>query len=230
LQPDTDTEDIERPDIWRSPPNPQSQAEAEQSIEVTGVVHQSSRLSENLQYESTQGLKAKADTLADRLAVHEQTHQEIAKVLEREEKKLDERRKQAGGNIIKLKRITRDIIELNALKQFNNVRIEYQRKREKDPNLKLCPSLKASTVIARQFGKSKYYARSLREKSAYLHRVGELQISKRGKGAAHQSLLLEPRVVTAIQAWVKGAIPAEKGGYTGRVWCDALKRDQTNSQ
>jgi hypothetical protein len=218
LQPDTDTEEIERPDIRQSPPNPQSQAEAEQLIEVTGEAHPPPQPNENPQHESTQGLKTKGDALADRLAVHEQTHQEIAKVLEREEKKLDERRKQAGGNTIKLKRITRDVIELNALKQFNNVRFEYQRKKVKDPNLKLCPSLKASTVIARRFGKTDYYARSLREKSAYLHRVGELQISKRGKGAAHQSLLSEPQIVSAIQAWVKGAVPMEKGGYIGRVW------------
>ena len=37
---------------------------------------------------STEGLGAKVDEFVDRLAAHEQTHQEIAKVLEREERKL----------------------------------------------------------------------------------------------------------------------------------------------
>lgn len=53
----------------------------------------------------------------------------------------------------------------------------------------------------------------------YLHRVGELQALKQGKGATHRSLLSDPQVVAAIQAWVKGAVPVEKGGYVGRVWC-----------
>ena len=84
-------------------------------------------------------------------------------------------------------------------------------------NLKLCPSLKVSTVIARQLGKTDYYARRLWEKLGYLHQVGILQALKQGKGATHQSLLLEPQVVAAIQVWVKGVILAEKGGYTGWV-------------
>jgi len=83
----------------------------------------------------------------------------------------------------------------------------------------LCPSLKASTTVARQLGKTDYYARRLREKLMYLHRVGKLQTLKQGKGAAHCSLLSEPQVVAAVQAWVKGVVPVEKGGFVGRVWC-----------
>lgn len=155
----------------------------------------------------------------DKLAAHEQTYQEIMKALEHEEGRLNERRKKAGGSIVKSKKLVQDTFELNALKQFNDLRIEYHRKQAKNPNLKLSPSLEASTTIARRLGKSNYYARRLRERSTYLHRVGELQTSKQGKGATHRSLLSEPQVVAAIQAWVKGAIPVEKGGYIGRVWC-----------
>ena len=73
-------------------------------------------------------------------------------------------------------------------------------------------------MIARRFGKSDYYARKLRERLSYLHQVGELKVSKQGKGAAHWSLLSEPQIVVGIQAWVRGAVPAERGGYVGRVW------------
>lgn len=158
-----------------------------------------------------------ADEQVSKLAAHEQTYQEIAKVLEREDRKLNERRKRAGCSSNKSKKLVRDTFELHALKQFNNLRIEYHRKKAKNPNLKLCPSLKASTTIAKQLGKTDYYARRLRERLTYLHQVGELQTSKQGKGGVHQSLLLEPQVVVAIQTWVKGVIPVEKGGYIGRV-------------
>ena len=151
------------------------------------------------------------------LATHEQIYRETAKLLDREEGRLKERRKQAGGNSIKLRKIVQDTFELNALKQFNNLRIEYHRKKAKNSSLKLGPSLEASIMVARRLGKTDYYARRLREKSAYLHRVGELQASKQGKGAAHQSLLLEPRLAAAIQAWVRGVIPVAEGGYVGWV-------------
>ena len=176
-----------------------------------------------LQHESTGGLDVETGDSPDKLAAHEQTYQEITKVLEREEGKLNERRKRAGSNSSKSKKLVQDTFELQALKQFNDLRIEYHRKKVKNPNLKLCPSFKASTVIARRLGKTDYYARRLREKLGYLHRVGELQASKQGKGTTHRSLLSEPQVVAAIQVWVKGVIPAEKGGYTGRVWHFKLK-------
>ena len=167
--------------------------------------------------ESAKGSKAGGDHLADQLAVDEQTHQELARVLEREEKKLNERRKHVGGNTTKSKRLVEDTLELNALKQFNDLRIEYQRRRSKNGKSKLSPSIEASVAISRRLGRSQYFARKLRQKLFYLHRVGELQMSKQGKGAAHQSLLSEPRVVAAIQMWVKGTVPKEEGGYDGRV-------------
>lgn len=176
------------------------------------------------QRESTGGLKTQEDDVVDTLAAHEQTYREIVKILEREEGKLNGRRKQACGSAMKLKKLIRDTFELNALKQFNSLRIEYHRRKAANTKLKMCPALKASTVIATRLGKSDHYARRLREKSTYLHWVGEMQISKQGKGATHRSLLSEPLVVVAIQTWVKGVIPTGEGGYTGRVWCLVLKR------
>lgn len=123
-----------------------------------------------------------------------------------------------GGSSVKSKKLIQETFELHALKRFNNLRIEYHRKKAKNPKLKLSPSLDASATIAKQLGKTDYYARRLREKLVYLQRVGELQTLRQGKGAVHHSLLSEPRVATAIQAWVKDAIPMEKGGYDGRVW------------
>ena len=187
-------------------------------LEATGLSDSPRQSLAQPQRNSTKGSGAEADEQAERLAAHEQTYQEIAKVLEREDGKLNERRKRAGCNSSKSKKLVQDTLELHALKQFNNLRIEYHRKKAKNPNLKLCPSLKASTTIAKQLGKTDYYARRLREKLTYLHRVGELQTSKQGKGGAHRSLLSEPQVAAAIQVWVKGVIPVEKGGYIGRVW------------
>lgn len=194
-----------------------SAADADDPIEVTGQSYPPRQPVAEPPHDSVDGPEAKVDELADKLAAHEQTYQEIAKVLDREEGKLNERRKRAGGNSVKSKKLVKDTFELHALKQFNNLRIEYHRKKAKNPKLKLSPSLKASTTIARRLGQSDYFARRLREKLVYLHRVGELQISRQGKGAAHQSLLSEPQVVGAIQTWVKGDIPIENGGYDGRV-------------
>lgn len=215
----TDTEDSEQAGT-QFPLNPLASAvDVDHSIEPCGGLHPPPLSASEVPHELRKGAKSKADDLNDKLAAHEQMYREIMKALEREEGRLNERRKKAGGSIVKSKKLVQDTFELNALKQFNNLRIEYHRKKAKNPNLKLCPSLEASTTIARRLGKSNYYARRLRERSTYLHRVGELQTSKQGKGAAHQSLLSEPQVVAAIQAWVKGTVPVEKGGYIGRVWC-----------
>ena len=76
---------------------------------------------------------------ADELTVHEQTYQEIMKILECEEQKLNKRRKQVGSSSSKLKKLIQDMFKLCALKQFN----------ARKPNLKLCPSLNASITIVR---------------------------------------------------------------------------------
>ena len=65
----------------------------------------------------------------DKLAAHEQMYQEIAKVLEYEEGKLNGRRKWAGSNSGKSKKLVQDTFELQALKQFNDLWIEYHRKK-----------------------------------------------------------------------------------------------------
>ena len=217
MQPSVNAENDEEASAQPSPDPPVSAADVKGPIETTDRSCPPPGSVAELPFALTSEPKAKVNVSFDTLVTHEQTYQEIMKALEREEKRLNERKKQAGGSGSKSKKLIQDIFELQALKQFNKLRIEYHRRKAKNPDLKLCPSIEASTVIARRFGKTDYYARRLRERLAYLHRVGELQTLKQGKGAAHRSLLSESRVVTAIQAWVKGAVPAEKGGYVGRV-------------
>lgn len=85
--------------------DPQLPADLEHPISVTREAHSPSQPGEGVQCEQMQGLKVKAHILADRLAVHEQTHWGISKNLEREERKLGERRKSDGGNTLKRKKI-----------------------------------------------------------------------------------------------------------------------------
>ena len=167
--------------------------------------------------EFTRGLETEVNDLVGGLVVHKQMYQEITMVLECEERKLNERRKRAGGNSKKSTNLVQDTLKLCALKQFNDLWIKYHQKNTKKLSLKLCPSLNASTAIAKWLGKLDYYTRRLGKKLKYLHQVGELQTSKWGKGAAHWSLLSEPWFVTGIQTWVKGTIPVEKGGHIGWV-------------
>ena len=191
--------------------------DVDHQTESTGESQPPPQPAETLSCGSTTGSKSNSDGSAEKLTALEQKYQETVKALEREERRLNERRKHSSGSTTKLKKLVQDAIELNALKQFNDLQIEHHRRKAKNPHLKLCPSLDASMTIARRLGRTNYYARRLREKLAHLYRVGELQVSKQGKGAVHQSLLSEPRVAAAIQNWVKGAVPVEKGGYIGRV-------------
>lgn len=57
-----------------------------------------------LPHESRRGPKTKADDLNVKLVANEQIYQEITKTLEHEERELNERKKQVGGNIAKLKK------------------------------------------------------------------------------------------------------------------------------
>jgi len=192
--------------------------DVDEPLDATGTSYSPRQSFTQLPRNPTKGSQVIVDEQAAKLAAHEHTYEEIAKLLGREDGKLNERRKQAGCNRNKSKKLIQDSFELQALIQFNDLRIEYHRKKANNPKLKLCPSLDAGTTIARQLGKTDYYARRLREKLAYLHRVGELQTSKQGMGAAHRTLLSEPQVTAAIQTWIKGVIPVEKGGYIGQVW------------
>ena len=225
----TDTEDSEQDEGGErdevQPPlnSPRSAVEAENSINTVERLRVPPRSVAEPLCGSRKGWQTKADDSRAKLEAHERMHREITETLEREERKLNGKRKRVGGSTTKLKKLIRDTFELNALKQFNDLRIEYHRKKARHPNLKLCPSLDASTAISRRLGKSDYYARKLRERSSYLHRVGELQVPKQGKGGAHRSLLSEPQIAAGIQDWVKGAVPVEDGGYIGRVRCSGKK-------
>ena len=157
----------------------------ELSYEAPGGPHSPSQPITEPQHKLKKWSRVRIDDLTIKLAAHEEMYQETMKLLEREEEKLKEQRKQAGGSTTKSKKLVQDMFELNALKQFNSLRIEYHRKKAQNPSSTLCPSLKASTAIAKRLGKSNY-AQRLQEKVTYLHRVGELQTPKQGKiGRAH---------------------------------------------
>ena len=68
------------------------------------------------------------------------------KILEHEEWKLNERRKQVGSSSSKLKKLIQDMFKLCTLKQFNGLWIENHWKKAKKTNLKLCPSMQASRL------------------------------------------------------------------------------------
>lgn len=136
-------------------------AGVEDLTEATGESEVHPQSTTEIPCEFTRGLEMEADDAVGGLVAHEQTYQEITVVLEREERKLNERRKQAGGNSKKSKKLVQDTLELCALRQYNNLWIEYHRKKAKKPLLKVRPSLDASTAIVKWLGKSDYYARRL---------------------------------------------------------------------
>ena len=128
---------------------------AECSIDLTVDPNRPREPATKPPHERVKGLNVKAGCLAEDLVTHEVECQEILKALEREEGKLNERRKRAGGSVAKSKKLVEDTFELDALKKFNELRIKYHRMNAKNPNLKKrSPSLEASTVIAKRLGKS----------------------------------------------------------------------------
>ncbi|KAJ7775727.1 hypothetical protein DFH07DRAFT_767134 [Mycena maculata] len=102
------------------------------------------------------------------------------------------------------------VIDLEVLTQFNNKSLQLSLKHLRLINsllsasrlmrphikrrIKACnPQMEASTAVAARCGKGKYYARSLRMMAAHLVEHGMLPEKKQGKGAHHESLLLNPR-------------------------------------
>ena len=130
-------------------------------VKATGVSHTPPQPVTELPHELEKESGTEVNNSADELAVHEQTYWEIVKILEREERKLNERRKQVGSSSSKSKKLVQDMFELCVLKQFNSLWIENHQKKARKPNLKLCPSLDASITITRRNGKTEYYARRL---------------------------------------------------------------------
>ncbi|KAF8985031.1 hypothetical protein BDQ17DRAFT_1336006 [Cyathus striatus] len=53
--------------------------------------------------------------------------------------------------------------------------------------------------------------------------TGELPENKQGKGATHQSHFQITKVYSALQDWVKGEVPFDKGRYNGRLCAPKLR-------
>ncbi|KAK7020018.1 hypothetical protein R3P38DRAFT_2782422 [Favolaschia claudopus] len=126
------------------------------------------------------------------------------------------------------------ILDLEALSQFNDKSQELSLKRLRliqslkgaarirIPQIKqriqsLHPNKEASLAIAHRCGKGEYYARLLRSMAVHLLEHGTLPEKQQGKGAHHESLLLNPVVHEALQEWVKGTLDVEEGGFEGRL-------------
>ncbi|KAJ7232731.1 hypothetical protein C8J57DRAFT_1250450 [Mycena rebaudengoi] len=126
------------------------------------------------------------------------------------------------------------VLDLEALAQFNKKSLELSLKRLRlvkslpnatrlmRPHIKRkiegCnPKMQASTLVASRCGKGDYYARSLWTMALHLLEHGSLPEKKQGKGAHHESLLLDPRICEALKEWVKGTLTVEEGGFVGRV-------------
>ena len=137
-------------------------------IEVAGPSHSPRQSPAEPPCNSAKGSKVKANELAEKLAAHEEMYQEIVKVLEREDGKLNERRKQAGGS--------RDVSGDRFLCGETSGEVDV-------PSPGWC--------------------------------IANFETGK-GRG------LPEPVVRTAgfcgSPSLGQGCIPAEKGGYIGRVW------------
>ncbi|KAF9008427.1 hypothetical protein BDQ17DRAFT_1323742 [Cyathus striatus] len=69
------------------------------------------------------------------------------------------------------------------------------------------PAAKASEAIAARFNRTWYF----------------LPENKQGKGAYHKSYLDQLDVNSAIQNWLKGEVPLDKGGFKGRLCAPKLQ-------
>ncbi|KAJ7089009.1 hypothetical protein C8R44DRAFT_598557, partial [Mycena epipterygia] len=76
-------------------------------------------------------------------------------------------------------------------------------------------------------------ARSIREMAAHLLLHGTLPENQQGKGAHHESLLLNPVIRESLQEWVKGGLemrPAKMRRYLNNFLLPELKIDKTISE
>jgi hypothetical protein len=126
------------------------------------------------------------------------------------------------------------VLDLEALTQYNDKKMELSLKRLKltrslrdasrlmrpriKQKIRACnPTVEASLAISHRCGKGEYYARCLRSMATHLLTHGTLPENEQGRGAHHESLLLNPAVHEALQEWVKGTLDVKDGGFEGRV-------------
>lgn len=82
---------------------------------------------------------------------------------------------------------------------------------------KMNPSIAASKTVANQFSKTKYWAQKLRSAARIFSESGELLENNQGKGARHKTHFDDPDVKPRLQAFARGLVPENEGGFKGRV-------------
>ncbi|KAF9016275.1 hypothetical protein BDZ89DRAFT_920736, partial [Hymenopellis radicata] len=86
------------------------------------------------------------------------------------------------------------------------------------------PAENASIRVACSAGKTKYHALKLRSAGQHLFRTGLLPENHQGKGAVHESNFDKPEVKEKLEAWSKGLVAVEDGGFKGRIKPEKLLR------
>jgi hypothetical protein len=195
----------------------------EPSLEHPALPAESSAPTDNL------GGISDAAASVDDLKTPKETHAHLSKLIE---KHLRELRK--PKTILTDKAAANKILDLEALKRFNDLRLEYALKiqaahqrvrdapsrtkaqmRAKIPKIR--PTIDASEKVAFAYAKGPSFARRLRRTAAFLAENGTLPDSNQGKGAFHASVLNNPDVITALRHWATGALDVKDGGFDGGV-------------
>ncbi|KAJ7264692.1 hypothetical protein C8J57DRAFT_1230464 [Mycena rebaudengoi] len=89
---------------------------------------------------------------------------------------------------------------------------------------KMKPSISASITVANQFSKTKYWAQKLRSAARTFSETGQLPENNQGKGAKHKTHFDDPDVKPRLEAFARGLVPQDKGGFKGRIAPDKLRR------
>lgn len=159
-------------------------------------------------------------------------HKRLRKRIEIQKKKLKKKKVLASDTSV-----AHTLIDLEALSQYNDLRLTLSNKKNDikkslptlPSRLRNCvqtrwalikPAADASKSIASRCGKGPFYVRTLHKMAHTLSTTGELPENQQGQGAHHDTLLAMPAISSAIQQWVKGVLPFEKGGFNR--WVSAI--------
>ncbi|KAK7000186.1 hypothetical protein R3P38DRAFT_3616746 [Favolaschia claudopus] len=153
----------------------------------------------------------------------------LNKLIKKHEKEL-----RKPKTMISDKNAANKIFDLEALKQYNDLRFKYSEKiwkarkaveaalpgmkpllRRKIPTFQ--PSIIASEKVADSCSKGPSFARRLRKLAVFLTETGELPESRQGQGAFHASLFNDPAIVEALRVWTIGSLSVEEGGFEGPI-------------
>ncbi|TFK67503.1 hypothetical protein BDN72DRAFT_913924 [Pluteus cervinus] len=142
--------------------------------------------------------------------------------------------------------VANQLVELTKIEQYNQRRYELHQERTrlklsltvqqkslhhkiKQRIAKIRPANDASMEVAKRFNRGPWFARLVRSSTNTLFTTGKLSKNKQGQGAHHESLLGDPRIHDALQKWVKGMVPPEKGGFIGNQMFPSTMRRYVNS-